>query len=104
MKSILSFVWVEDLPLATHFFLEMLATSRARIAEPQTSRRADKLAKDGVRWRSLAASHIRKMLSVAVGMAQYYSLLGRLDGMEPGVDLAVGRRRKVHDSLYIHCI
>ena len=55
----------------------MLVTSRARIVDPQTSHREDKLAKEGV-W--------------AQEDAQCYSLL---DGMGPGVVLAAGRRRKV---------
>ena len=70
----------------------MLASSRARIAEPQTSRRGDKLTEEGVR--ALAISHIRKTLSVAAVRAQSYSLLGRLDGMGPEAVLAAGRRRK----------
>ena len=72
--------------------MDMLATSRARVAEPQTSRRGDKLTEEGVR--ALAVSHIRKTLSVAGVRAQCYSLLGRLDGMGPGAVLAAGRRRK----------
>ena len=77
---------------ATHKLVDMLATSRARVAEPQTSRRGDMLTEEGVR--ALAVSHIRKTLSVAGVRAQCYSLLGRLDGMGPGAVLAAGRRRK----------
>ena len=77
---------------ATHKLVDMLASCRARIAEPQTSRRGDKLTEEGVR--ALAISHIRKTLSVAAVRAQSYSLLGRLDGMGPGAVLAAGRRRK----------
>ena len=44
--------------------------------------------------RALAVSHIRKTLSVAGVRAQFYSLLGRLDGRGPGAVLAAGRRRK----------
>ena len=46
----------------------MLATSRARIVEPKTFFRGDKLAEEGVM--ALAASHIRKTLSIAAVMAQ----------------------------------
>ena len=65
----------------------------ARIVEPQTSHRGDKLAREGVR--DLAASHIRNTLSIAAVMTQFYALLGILDGMGPGVVLPAERRRKV---------
>jgi hypothetical protein len=76
---------------ATHRLVDALATSRARVAEPQTSRRGDKLTEEGVR--ALAVGHIRKTLSVAAVKAQCHSLLGRLEGMGPGAVTAAGRRR-----------
>ena len=69
--------------------VEMLATSRARIAEFQTSWREDKLMEE-VFW-GLAVSYIRRTLSVR---AKSYSLPGRLDSMKPGAVLALGRRSK----------
>ena len=72
--------------------MDALATSRARVAEPQTSRRGDRLTEEGVR--ALAVGHIRKTLSVAAVRAQCYSLLGRLESLGPGATTAAGRRRR----------
>ena len=77
---------------ATHKLVDALATSRARVAEPQTSKRGDRLTEEGVR--ALAVGHIRKMLSVAAVKAQCYSLLGRLECLGPGTTTAAGRRRR----------
>ena len=77
---------------ATHKLVDAMATSRARVAEPQTSRRGDRLTEEGVR--ALAVGHIRKTLSVAAVRAQCYSLLGRLESLGPGATTAAGRRRR----------
>ena len=67
---------------ATHKLVDALATSRARVAEPQTSRRGDRLTEEGVR--ALAVGYIRRRLSVAAVKAQGFSLLGRVEGLGPG--------------------
>ena len=77
---------------ATHRLVDALATSRARVAEPQTSRRGDRLTEEGVR--ALAVGYIRRRLSVAAVKAQSFSLLGRLEGLGPGSVTAAGRRRR----------
>ena len=77
---------------ATHRLLDALATSRARVAEPQTSRRGDRLTEEGVR--ALAVGYIRRRLSVAAVKAQSFSLLGRLEGLGPGSVTAAGRGRR----------
>ena len=43
--------------------VDALATSRARVAEPQTSKRGNRLTEEGVK--ALVVGHIRKTLSVA---------------------------------------
>ena len=77
---------------ATHKLVDSLATSRARVAEPQTGRRGKTLSEEGVK--ALAVGYIRRWLGVAAIKAQCLSLLGRLDGMGPGGVSAAGRRRK----------
>ena len=77
---------------ATHKLVDALATSRARVAEPQTRKRGDRLTEEGVK--ALAVGHIRKTLSVPAVRAQCYSLLGRLECLGPGTTTAAGRRRK----------
>ena len=67
---------------ATHKLVDAMATSRARVAETQTSRRGDRLTEEGVR--ALAVGHIRQTLSVAAVQAQCCSLLGRLESLGPG--------------------
>ena len=79
--------------------MDALATSRARVAEPQTSRRGDRLTEEGVRLteegvRALAVGYIRRRLSVAAVEAKSFSLLGRLEGLGPGSVAAEGRRRR----------
>ena len=76
----------------THKLVDVLATSRAKVAEPQSSRRGGNLTEEGVK--SMAVGHIRRKLGVAAVKAQCITLFGRLDSMGPAVVLAAGRRRK----------
>ena len=62
--------------------MEELATSRARIADPQTrGRRGQTLTEEGIK--SLAVGYIRRKLGIAAVKAQCHSLLGRLEGLGP---------------------
>jgi hypothetical protein len=82
---------------ANHKLVDAMATSRARVAEPQTSRRGDRLTEESVR--ALAVGHIRNTLSVAAVQAQCNSLLlGRLASLVPGASTAAGRRRRTVDQ------
>ena len=47
---------------------------------------------------SMAVGYIRRKLGVAAVKAQCHSLLGRLDGLGPGVTTAQGRRRRAEDQ------
>ena len=77
---------------ATHQLVEELASSRARIADPQTrGRRGQILSEEGIK--GLAVGYIRRKLSIAAVKAQSYSLLGRLEGLGPGATAAAGRRK-----------
>ena len=70
-----------------------MATSQARVAEPQTSKSGERLTKEGLR--DLAVGQIRKTLSVAAVQAQCYLLLGRLESLGLGANTAAGRRSLV---------
>ena len=77
---------------ATHQVVEELATSRARIADPQTrGTRGQTLSEEGIK--GLAVGYIRRKLGIANVKAQCHSLLGRLEGLGPGATTAAGRRR-----------
>ena len=78
---------------ATHQLVEALATSRAKVAAPQTrGRRGQVLTEEGLK--GLAVGYIRRKLSIAAVKAQSHSLLGRLEGLGPGSAAAAGRRSK----------
>ena len=74
-----------------HTLVEQLATSRARVAEPQSRNKGGVLTEEGVK--ALAVGFIRRRLSIAAVRAQCISLLGRLEVMGPGLTAASGRRR-----------
>ena len=77
---------------ATHALVDALATSRARVAEPQTGKRGKTLTEQGVK--AMAVGYIRRRLGVAAVKAQCLSLLGRVEGLGPGAVSAAGRRRR----------
>ena len=77
---------------ATHKLLDAMATSRVRVAVPQTGRKGAKRSEDGEK--ALAVSHIRRRVSVAAVKAQGHTLLGRLEVIGPGTAAAAGRRRE----------
>ena len=79
---------------ATHKLVDTLASSRASVAEPQTSRRGNRLTEEGVRALAVGYITIRRRLSVASVKAQCFSLLGRMEGLGPGAVTAAGRRRR----------
>ena len=83
---------------ATHNLVEVLASSRARVAAPQArSRRGNEMTEEGVK--GLAVGFIRRRLGVAAVRAQCHSLLGRLEGMGPGGTVtAAGRRRRAQEQ------
>ena len=75
----------------THRLVEALATSRARIADPQSKgKRGNQLTEAGIK--GLAVGFIRRKLSIASVKAQAMSLLGRLEGIGPSAVSAAGRR------------
>jgi hypothetical protein len=76
---------------AVYVLVDQLATSRAKVAEPQAKRKGKNLSKEGVK--SQAVGYIRRRLSVATVRAQKISLLGRLEVFGPGLTTASGRRR-----------
>ena len=70
-----------------------MASSRARIADPQTrGRKGQVLSEEGIK--SLAVGYIRRKLSIAAVKAQSHSLLGRLEGLGPGATAAASRRSR----------
>ena len=81
---------------ATHSLVEALATSRAKVAEPQARKKGKSLSEEGVK--SLAVGFIRRRLGVAAVKAQCHSLLGRLDGLGPGAVPAADRRRRAKEQ------
>ena len=71
--------------------MEALATSRARVADPQSrGKRGNMLSEEGIK--GLAVGFIRRKLSVASVKAQALSLIGRLEGIGPAAITAAGRR------------
>ena len=77
---------------ATHRLVDAMATSRAKVADPQARKKGGKvMSEEGVK--SLAVGFIRRRLGVAAVKAQCHSLLGRLEGMGPGAASAANRRR-----------
>ena len=82
---------------ATHQLVEELASSRARIADPQTrGKKGQILSEEGIK--SLAVGYIRRKLSIAAVKAQSHSLLGRLEGLGPGATAAAGRRSRAMEQ------
>ena len=76
----------------THSLLNILATSRVRVAGPSTGRRGRLRTEDGER--AVVMGHLRRTLGVATVKAQSLSLLGRLETLGPGVSQAASRRRQ----------
>ena len=77
--------------------VEEIASSRARVADPQArGRRGQILSEEGIK--SLAVGYIRRKLGIASVRAQCHSLLGRLDGLGPGATAAAGRRRMAEEE------
>ena len=77
---------------ATHKLLDIMATSRVRVALPQTGRRGVTRSEEGEK--ALAVSYIRRRVSVAGVKGQCHTLLGRLEVIGPGTAAAAGRRRE----------
>ena len=73
---------------ATHRLVDILATSRARVAEPQTNRRGKSLSEEGVK--GLAVGFIQRRSGIAAIKAQCHSLLGRVEMLWPGDVTAAG--------------
>ena len=65
-----------------HRLIDQLATSRVRVAGPQSGRKGVVRSEEGER--SMVVSHIRRKVSVAAVRAQCTSLLGRLENLGPG--------------------
>ena len=77
--------------------MEALASSRAKIGEPQArTRRGTIMTEEGIK--SLAVGYIRRKLGITSVKAQCHSLLGRLEGLGPGAMAAHGRRRRAEDQ------
>ena len=78
---------------ATHKLLDTIATSRVRVALPQSAavRRGDSRSEEGEK--AVAVTYIRRRVSVAAVKGQCISLLGRLEVLGPGTAAAAGRRR-----------
>ena len=81
---------------AVHSLVEVLASSRARVADPQRKRKGGYLGEEGVK--TLAVGYLRRRLSVCAVQAQCLSLLGRLEVMGPGQAAASGRRQAAADQ------
>ena len=98
-RKLLSFPKVEGLVFgnwgeaseSVHSLVEHLATSRARVGEPQARSRGGRLSEEGIK--SVAVGYIRRRLSIAAIKAQCLTLLGRLEVMGPGAVLANNRRK-----------
>ena len=80
----------------THKLVNTLATSGAKVTEPQSSRRGGNLTEEGVK--SMAVGYISRKLGVAAIKAQCLTLFGRLDSMGPAAVMAEGRRRRPLDQ------
>ena len=79
-----------------HDLVEALASSRARVAEPQARSRGGNLSEEAVK--ALAVGFIRRRLGVAAVKAQSLSLLGRLEVMGPGGTVLAAGRRKAQEQ------
>ena len=75
-----------------HRLIDVLTTSRVRVAGPQRGRRGMMRSEEGER--SVVVGMLRRKLSAASVKAQTSSLLGRLEGLGPGWEAAAGRRRE----------
>ena len=82
---------------ATHRLVDAMATSRAKVADPQARKKGGKvMSEEGVK--SLAVGFIRRRLGVAAIKAQCHPLLGRLEGMGPNAVSAANRRRRAAEQ------
>ena len=72
--------------------LEALATSRVRMAGPQTGRKGYQRTEEGEK--SVIVGYIRRMVSITTFKAQCHSLLGRLEAIGAGAPAAMGRRKE----------
>ena len=75
-----------------HRLIDVLATSRVRVAGPQRGRKGMMRSEEGER--SVVVGMLRRKLSAASVKAQTSSLLGRLETLGPGWEAAAGRRRE----------
>ena len=98
-QKLLSFPKVEGLVFgnwgeaseATHRLVDAIATSRAKVAAPQSrGKKGVLLSEEGIK--GLAVGFIRRKLGVAAVKAQCSSLLGRLEGIGPSASAAANRR------------
>ena len=76
---------------ATHSLVDILATSRVRIGEPQSTRKGKLMSEESAK--AIAVGYIRRQLGVVAVKAQSLSLLGRLEGLGPGSISAANRRK-----------
>ena len=81
---------------ATHSLVDVLATSRVRVAEPQTDKKGRQISE--TQAKAMAEGFIRRKLSIAGVKAQCHSLLGRLEGLGPGLIAATKRRKQAIDQ------
>ena len=79
----------------THTLLNIMATSRVRVAGPSTGRKGILRSEEGER--AMVMGYLRRTLSIATTKAQSSSLLGRLEGLGPGSAAAINRRRQALD-------
>ena len=76
----------------THALLSTLATNRAKVAGGSIGKKGRERSEEGER--AVAIGYLRRTLGVAAIKAQCLSLLGRVEGMGPGLAAAAGRRRE----------
>ena len=82
---------------ATHQLVEALATSRVRVALPQSkSKRGQPLTEEGLK--GITVGYIRRKIGIAAVKAQCLSLLGRLEGLGPGITNALSRRKMAEEQ------
>ena len=75
--------------------LEALATSRVRVAGPQTGRKGYQRTEEGEK--SVIVGYIRRMIPITTVKAQCHSLPGRLEAIGAGAPAAMGRRKEAPD-------
>ena len=82
---------------AVHSLVEAIASSRAKIADPQKrSKKGLEYTEEGIK--SMAVGYIRRKLGIMAVKAQAYSLLGRLESLGPGASGAAARRWKAAEQ------